>query len=73
MREHVYRFLDDFEDRHWWYLARRQIVVQVLARALRERPAGAVPVRLLDVGCGTGGTLCALARLGEVVGLDTDQ
>ncbi len=71
MQELVYRRLDELEDRHWWYVARRRIVLQLLDAALRER-SGGERLRLLDIGCGTGGTLRALAPLGDAVGVDTE-
>jgi SAM-dependent methyltransferase len=55
------------EDWHFWYAVRRQIL-DVLLRELRL-PAGA---RLLDIGCGTGGSSLVLARHGEAIGLDRE-
>ncbi len=43
------------EDRHWWFRARRDVV---LAAVSRYAPAGFGS--MLDVGCGTGGNLAAL-------------
>jgi SAM-dependent methyltransferase len=54
------------EDRHWWYAGMRQSALALLEQAL----AGRGPVRLLDAGCGTGGTTAALRRFGTVVGVD---
>ncbi len=61
------------EDTHWWFVARRNLVLMALERLLRrtERRSGS-PLRLLDVGCGTGGTLERLRPLGRVVGLDLE-
>ncbi|MDX1935267.1 MAG: class I SAM-dependent methyltransferase [Capsulimonadales bacterium] len=57
------------EDEHWWFAARRNLIL----RAVRSIPAEPVlPRRFLDVGCGTGGTLARLAPSGEVVGLDME-
>ncbi len=42
----------DTEDNHWWFRARREIVVDQLRRSLPRDD-----IDLLDVGCGTGGTL----------------
>lgn len=55
------------EDRHWWYRGRRRVVGRVLAGL--GLPPGA---RILDAGCGGGGNLAALARFGEVTGLEPD-
>lgn len=46
----------DTEDRHWWFRARREIVLDRLR--LLQRQDG---IDFLDVGCGTGGTLSFLA------------
>jgi SAM-dependent methyltransferase len=68
------------EDSHWWFVARRNLVLMALRRLLRcRRPSAATggtaavpPLRLLDVGCGTGGTLERLKPFGNVVGLDLE-
>jgi len=57
----------EHETRHWWFVGTRRVLLDVLGRRLRHGPA-----RLLDVGCGTGGTTASLARLGPVLGLDRE-
>lgn len=59
------------EDRHWWFRGRRHILVEVLSRYLPSRSDGR-PSRIAEIGCGTGGNLPALARLGSVVGIEPD-
>ena len=54
------------EDRHWWYLARRQIVEAMIAHTAL---AGA---EILDMGCGGGGNCPMLARFGRVRGVEMD-
>jgi SAM-dependent methyltransferase len=55
------------EDRsHWWFRGRLAVIVAVLRRALPARP-----VRLLELGCGSGNVLSALAEFGEAVGIET--
>ena len=56
----------ELEDTYWWFVARRELVRELL---LRHRPEGE-RIRILDVGCGTGATLTALSDLGELVALD---
>ena len=53
------------EDTHWWFLGRRQLVLQELIRF-----AGEDRGPMLDLGCGTGGMLKSFQSLGDAVGLD---
>ncbi len=68
----MHRLHDELDDRHWWFVARRRIVLDVLRRALPADPASATRLRILDIGCGAGATLRELARLGEAYGVDTE-
>jgi SAM-dependent methyltransferase len=82
MREVMYTLHDELEATHWWFVARRKIVLGMLAPWLAPRRpsvrrdgrrAGGRPrgrPRILDIGCGAGGTLQALSPHGEVRGLD---
>ncbi len=57
----------DIEDRHWWFVARREIFRRVI-RAVVPPGQGHIVV---DVGCGTGANLGALAADYSCVGIDT--
>lgn len=73
MKEVMHRLHDELDDRHWWFAARRRIVLQLLSEALAHGgPAAGRRLRLLDIGCGAGGTLRELARLGEAFGVDAE-
>ena len=55
------------EQRHWWFVARRQILRAIVGQIL---PPSAVTT-VIDVGCGTGANLAALAAEYHCVGIDT--
>jgi SAM-dependent methyltransferase len=57
------------EDRsHWWFRGRLAVIRATLRRTLPPRR-----VRLLELGCGSGNVLAALAEFGEAVGMDAHQ
>jgi SAM-dependent methyltransferase len=58
MLEHEYNTMRSVEDRYWWYRVLRGMTVAEVARAVAHLPEA----RILDAGCGTGGTLEELRR-----------
>src|SRR5437773_8044299 len=66
MEREQYAIMARREERHWWYTGMRKVALAVLDRHL----AGRHGLRILDAGCGTGGTTIELRRFGEVVGVD---
>lgn len=67
MRPDVYREMASVQDRHWWFVARRQILDRVMAGL--SLPADA---RIIEVGCGPGGNLGMLARHGHLQAMEAD-
>lgn len=61
-----YTEYDRIEREHWWFQARRRILDSVLQRIA----GGRRPVRILDLGCGTGESVRHLSRWGTVYGID---
>ncbi len=63
-----YRTMAELELRHWWYRARRALLVALV----REHSAGEghPPPRLLDLGSGTGANAAAYAAGARVVGVE---
>lgn len=57
--------LAHFEEWYWWHRARQTIVARVLKRYMKG-PRG----RVLDVGCGAGGTSTVAAAGGRLLGVD---
>ncbi len=63
----LYReFAERHEARHWWFVGRRRIIASVLLDMLGTRK----DLRILDIGCGTGGMLPLLSAYGRVTGID---
>jgi 2-polyprenyl-3-methyl-5-hydroxy-6-metoxy-1,4-benzoquinol methylase len=54
------------EESHWWFTARREIILSIVSRLLSDEHRPSV----LDVGCGTGCTVAAFSRHYEAVGID---
>jgi SAM-dependent methyltransferase len=59
----------ELEDRHWWFVGRRLILLSLLDRHL----APGRGLQLLDFGCGTGTMAQHLARYGAVEAIDADR
>src|ERR1700687_1528372 len=66
MEREQYAIMALREERHWWYAGMRRVALAVLGHALDGRRG----LRILDAGCGTGGTTVELRQFGEVVGID---
>ena len=69
MERHVYDRMAELADVHWWYVARRKILAELIRREVRP-PATA---RILEIGCGTGHNLGMLAEFGAVDALEVDD
>ena len=67
MEREQYELMFRQEERHWWYLGMRRISEALLERYLPPCEGGR---RILDAGCGSGGTTRWLEQYGCVTGLD---
>jgi SAM-dependent methyltransferase len=59
----------ELEQSHWWFTARRRILTALLQKFVPPDPERLV----VDVGCGTGGNIAALADQYACVGIDTSE
>ncbi len=60
-----YSRMFELEDRYWWFVSRRELVLNLVRRFL----CVSNPL-ILDVGCGTGATAAALQTFGRVICVD---
>jgi len=67
MRPSELRKMFDLEDTYWWFVARRELVRELL---LKYRDHLTPSPRTLDVGCGGGATLVMLGGMSRALGLD---
>ncbi|MEM6399658.1 MAG: class I SAM-dependent methyltransferase [Cyanobacteria bacterium P01_D01_bin.116] len=68
MEKEFYLQYASVEDKHWWFVARRQIIQQVIRKL--DLPKNA---QILEAGCGTGGNLQMLSRYGQVSAMELDE
>jgi SAM-dependent methyltransferase len=68
MDRDVYDRMNEVEDRHWWFSARRDIIAALISRLF---PASG-GITILEAGCGSGGNLTMLKRFGSVDAFELD-
>jgi len=67
MQREQFQLHADIEQRHWWFVGRRRILCRLIAEVLPPSPQ----TTIVDVGCGTGANIAALADQYHCVGIDT--
>jgi SAM-dependent methyltransferase len=68
MEKDFYLQYASVEDKHWWFVARRQIIEKVIFRLNLPKNA-----QILEAGCGTGGNLQMLSRHGQVSAMELEE
>ena len=66
MQENLYRELYDLESKHWWFVAKKKIVLSLMEKYINYDKSN----KILDAGCGSGLMLNDLREFGQVYGMD---
>ena len=69
MKPQLYTLHRDNEDIHWWFVGRRRIILPIINKIMESTPNDAI----VDIGCGTGGTVGALSSEYRCIGLDISE
>ena len=72
MEKAEYETMYSNEDIHWWFQGTRRVILAYAKDLFGEEPRSEQSPRVLDVGCGTGGTLAALRKRVRVSGVEMD-
>ncbi len=70
MDRDVFERMAEVDGHHWWFVARRRIIAQFLQTHLSR---GNAPLRILEIGCGTGSNLAMLKGFGDVEAIEPDS
>lgn len=69
MERAVFDRMAELDGRHWWFVARRRILSELIEREVKL-PAGA---RILEIGCGTGHNFEMLGKYGHIDAIEVDD
>jgi SAM-dependent methyltransferase len=69
MNKGQYRLLFELENDYWWHVGLRNLIISTYRAYTKNKNN----VKILDAGCGTGGNLVALNKLGYAVGIDLSK
>ncbi|MDC0598494.1 class I SAM-dependent methyltransferase [Gammaproteobacteria bacterium] len=66
MNINMYRIFFEVQKKHWWFVTKKKIVLDTIARHLEKN----ADMKVLDIGCGSGLMLNALEEIGHAHGMD---
>ena len=69
MERAVFDRMAELDGRHWWFVARRRILADLIEREI-PLPSDA---RILEIGCGTGHNFGMLGQFGSVDAIEVDD
>lgn len=66
MNVDMYRIFFEIQKKHWWFVTKKDIVLDTINRHLTKNNE----IKVLDIGCGSGLMLNALESVGQTFGMD---
>lgn len=69
MEKSFYRIFFEVQKKHWWFVAKKKIVLDLIDRYVPAKGNH----KILDIGCGSGLMLNALEQIGETNGMDMSE
>ncbi|NQU57700.1 MAG: class I SAM-dependent methyltransferase [Rhodospirillales bacterium] len=69
MKEEVFALHSELESVHWWFVSRRKILLPLIRRIMSDAPGDLI----VDVGCGTGGTVESFHNDFNCIGIDPSE
>lgn len=69
MRDEQFHLHSKIEDSHWWFVARRRIIFNLVNSLLPSDKGGVIA----DVGCGTGANIGAFSKTHQCLGVDISE
>lgn len=67
MNKNYYEIFFEVQKKHWWFVAKKKIVLDFISRFVLFRSD---ENEILDIGCGSGLMLTALEQIGKTSGMD---
>lgn len=68
MQDYLYQDLYDLEEKHWWHIAKRKIVLVLIKNMHKGKGT-----KILDVGCGAGKNVEEFSKIGNAYGIDNSS
>ncbi len=69
MKEEVFTLHSELESAHWWFASRRKILLALIRRIMVDNLGDLI----VDVGCGTGGTVANFQNDFNCIGIDPSE
>jgi len=70
MRKNLYQDLFELEEKHWWHLSKRKVLLEIIKDLNLNKFRNP---KILEIGCGTGKNLEVLDKFGKTLGLDISE